>query len=443
MNLPSTVELLQSLIRFDTSNPPGNELPAAVQWVSQLLEQAGLPAEVLAKAPHRPNLLTRLPGRGEAPPLLLYGHLDVAPTQGQSWRYPPFAAQIADGFIWGRGALDMKGGVAMFLSAMLRAQAEAARPPGDVILALVSDEETGGEYGAKFLVEEYPGRFAGVRHALGEFGGFSFHVNGQRFYPIMVAEKQACYVRATVRGPSGHGSLTQRGGTTASLARFLAVLDQRRLPVHVTAPARLMLETLDRALPKAMSFPLRQLLNPRLCDPLLDRLGEIGQLLDPLLHNTVNVTMLSGGIAFNVVPPEVQVGLDGRLLPGFTPGQLLAELYALLEAKGGLKPEEDVTLKVEYYSPGPSEPEMSFFPRLSAILQQADPGCHPGPLLLSGVTDGRFFSRLGIQTYGFLPMRLPPDFSFTRTIHAADERLPVEALAFGTEAVYQALFSPR
>jgi acetylornithine deacetylase/succinyl-diaminopimelate desuccinylase-like protein len=442
MNLPSPVELLQTLLRFDTSNPPGNELPA-VQWASRLLEATGLQTEVLAKSPNRPNLLTRLPGRGEAPPLLLYGHMDVAPTQGQSWRYPPFEAQIEDGFVWGRGALDMKSGVAMFLAVILRARTEAAIPPGDVILALVSDEEAGGENGARFLVEEFPDRFTGVRHALGEYGGFTFYINGLRFYPIMVAEKQACYVRATLHGPSGHGSLTLRGGATARLARFLEVLDKNRLPVHITEPARLMFAELNHTLPMAMGLAMRQLLNPALCDLLLDRLGEIGQLFDPLLHNTVNITMLKGGIAFNVVPPEIHVGLDGRLLPGFTPDQLLAELYTLLETKGGLKAGEDVTLKVEYYSPGPTEPDMSFFPRLSAILQQADSGCHPAPLLLPGVTDGRFFSRLGIQTYGYLPMRLPADFSFARTIHAADERIPVEALAFGSEAIYQAIFSPR
>ena len=195
-------ELLQRLIRFDTTNPPGNETEC-IAFIHGLLNEAGIEAMVLAKTPERPNLIARLSGRGSAPPLLLYGHVDVVTTQNQEWRQPPFEGKLVDGFVWGRGALDMKGGVAMLLSAFLRAKAEGVELPGDVLLAVVSDEEAGGDYGAKFLVEQHPDLFDGIRYALGEFGGFTMYVGKKRFYPIQIAEKQICWMKATVRGSGG------------------------------------------------------------------------------------------------------------------------------------------------------------------------------------------------------------------------------------------------
>src|SRR5579859_628905 len=197
------VALLQRLIQFDTTNPPGDEA-ACIAYINNLLVEAGIETTLLARDPSRLNLLARLPGRGQAPPLLLQGHVDVVTTAHQTWQYPPFEGRLVDDYIWGRGALDMKGGVAMMIAAVLRAKAEHRVPPGDVLLLLVSDEEAFGEYGARYLVEEHAGLFAGVRYALGEFGGFTLHLGGRRFYPIQVAEKQHCRVLATVRGPGGH-----------------------------------------------------------------------------------------------------------------------------------------------------------------------------------------------------------------------------------------------
>jgi len=422
--------LLQRLIRFDTTNPPGNEA-GCIGFLDDLLTQAGLHTQTVARTPERPNLVARLAGQGNAAPLLLYGHADVVTTANQTWQHPPFEGRLADGYVWGRGALDMKGGLAMMVAALLRAKAEGVRLPGDVILAIVSDEEAGGAFGARYLVEEHPALFEGVRYALGEFGGFTFYVGKQRFYPIMVAEKQACWMRATVRGPGGHGSLPVRGGAMAGLARMIQRLDRRRLPVHVTPPARLMFERMAAALPAATGLILRQLLNPLLTNRVLDLLGPRGLLFDPLFHNTVSATMVQASEAVNVIPGEVSLGLDGRLLPGFTPDDMLAELRGILGA--------EVEIEVVLYDPGPAEPDMGLFDTLASVLQKADPAGVPTPLLLTGVTDARFFSRLGIQTYGFLPMCLPADFNFTRIIHAADERIPVEALAFGADAIYEVL----
>ncbi len=425
-------ELLRALLRFDTTNPPGNE-SACIEYIAAQLRAVDVVPQILARDDGRPNLVAKIAGRGIAPPLLLYGHVDVVTTHDQDWTHPPFAAAVADGFIWGRGALDMKGGVAMLLAAFMRAQVEGASVPGDIVLALVSDEENLGHYGAGFLVEEHADLFAGIRYALGEFGGFSTALGNRLFYPIMVAEKQSCLVRATICGPGGHASLPLRDSAMARLGRLLRRLNRQRLPVHVTPVARLMIETLAAELPWAQRAVLRQLLNPPLTDRALGLLGAQGVLFDPLLHNTVSPTIVQGGEKLNVHPSKITLELDGRILPGYSGDDLLRELRVLAG------PHVELELGGVDPNPAPAQPDMGLFPLLSNILREADPAGIPLPLLLSAVTDGRYFSRLGIQTYGFLPMKLPPGWDFSQVIHAADERIPVEAVAFGAEAIYQAL----
>jgi acetylornithine deacetylase/succinyl-diaminopimelate desuccinylase-like protein len=424
------VELLQNLIRFDTTNPPGNEA-ACIAYASEVLAAAGFETAILARDEARPNLVTRLPGRGDAPPLLMYGHVDVVTTQNQAWTHPPFEGTVADGCVWGRGALDMKGGIAMMMSAIMRARATGLAPPGDVILNLVSDEESDGVDGARYLVENQAQLFEGVRYAIGEFGGFSSLIGERKVYPIMIAEKQACWMKATVRGQGGHGAMPVRGQAMAKLARCLQKLDRHRLPVHVTPPARQMIEGMSSALPPLHRIMIRQLLNPALTNRVLDLLGPQGALLDPLLHNTVSPTILHASDKCNVIPSQVTVELDGRLLPGYTPDDLEAELSQLLG--------DEVEFSVVLYEPGPPEADMGLFDTLSDILREADPEGMPVPLLLSAVTDARLFARLGIQTYGFTPMKLPPGFDFWGFFHAADERIPIEALNFGADAIYRLL----
>ncbi len=424
------VEILQDLIRFDTTNPPGNEA-ACIAYVRARLAEAGIDSTILARNDARPNLVARLKGRGNVPPLLLYGHVDVVTTVGQPWTHPPFSGEIVDGFVWGRGALDMKSGVAMYLAAFLRAHAERADLPGDVILAVVSDEEDTGDYGVGYLVSEHAGLFDGVRYALGESGGFTQYLDGQRFYPIMVSEKQCCWMRATVRGPGGHGARPVRGGAVAKLADLILALDRNRLPAHITPPVRLMVEALARALPNPARSALTQVLDPSQTDRVLDALGEVGRFLDPLLHNTISPTVVRAGHKTNVIPAEATVELDARILPGLTPDDLFGELRPLIG--------DAVELDIFSYDPGPTEVNMGLFETLAAILRKADPQGIPIPFVVPGVTDARLFAKLGIQTYGFTPMQFPPGFDHARLIHAADERIPVDAVTFGTEAVYQAL----
>lgn len=423
-------ELLQNLIRFDTTNPPGNETEC-INYINDLLKRTGFETHILAKDSNRPNLITRLKGWSSAPPLLLYGHVDVVTTTGQNWAHPPFEAKEIDGFIWGRGALDMKCGVAMMVAALIRAKAEAVFPHGDILLAILSDEEAGGDFGARYLVDNYPEQFESIRYAIGEFGGYSMYIGGKKFYPIQIAEKTACWCKATIRGPGGHGARPMRGGSMAKLGRFLSQLDKNRLPVHITPITSRMIEAISSNLSFPKGMILRKLLVPALTGTILKILGENAQYFEPLLHNTVNATIVRGGNKINVIPAEITVELDGRLLPGFGPEDIMAELRQIIG--------DEVEFEILRHDPSPAGSDMGMFDTLSGILHDADPEGVSVPLILPGITDARFFSRLGIQTYGFMPMALPAGFNFFQTIHAADERIPVEAMAFGTNAIFELL----
>lgn len=429
-SVPSPAQLLQQLIRFDTTNPPGHER-ACIEYIQGLIESAGIPTTIVAKDPERPILVARIKGRGAAPPLLLYGHVDVVPTEGQVWTHPPFEGKEVDGWIWGRGALDMKAGVAMFLSAFLRLAVSGEVPAGDILFCALSDEEAGGDWGAKFLVEEHPGLFAGVKYALGEFGGFPHYIGGKKLYLIQVAEKQIGWLKVTFRGPAGHASAPVRGGAMAKLARFLTRLDQERLPVHITPPVRQMIEAIAARVGGAQGLVLRQLLNPALTATVLKLLGPAGATFEPLLRNTATPTILHGGTKINVIPGEVSIELDGRLLPGLKPQVLVEEVRALAG------PEAEIELV--RFDAGPAETDAGLLPLLDETLRAMDPAGVSVPLVLQAVTDARHLARIGIQSYGFTPMQLPPDFAFVKSIHAADERIPAASVDWGAEAVYRVL----
>ena len=423
-------EMLQALVRFDTTNPPGNEAEC-ITYLDGLLKSIGQETTLLYKDPNRPNLIARLKGAGSAPPLLLQGHVDVVPTTGQPWTHPPFSGEVIDGSIWGRGTLDMKGGVAMMVAACMKARAEGTTLPGDVLLCVLSDEEVGGDAGAKFLVEEHAELFEGVRYALGEIGGFSFYFGDKCFYPIQVAEKGVCWMRATMRGQAGHASMPMPGGAIVALADMLAALGTERLPVHITPAAQLMLEAMRDALEDDTKSLMENLLDPEQADAVLDELGDTGRFMNALLHNTASPTIIQASSKINVLPAAITVEIDGRLLPGQTAEDMVAEIRALID--------DDIELEVVRTDPMAADTDMALFDMLAGILREADPDGIPVPMLMPAVTDGRFFSRLGIQTYGFTPMKLPPDNDFLSSIHNADERIPVDALDFGTDAIFKAL----
>jgi acetylornithine deacetylase/succinyl-diaminopimelate desuccinylase-like protein len=428
------IDILRELIRFDTTNPPGNE-EACIGYVRDLLEAAGFSATLLAKTPSRPNLIARLPGRGEAPPFLWQGHVDVVTTVNQNWSRDPFGAELIDGELWGRGALDMKGGVAMMVAALLRAKAEGLQPAGDIILAVMADEEAASDYGARFLVEEHPEQFEGVRYAIGEGGGTSQTIFDHRFYPIMVAEKQVCWMQATLRGDGGHGSMPLRNGAMAKLGSLLTALNAQRLPVHITPVARQMIAAIAETLPEPVDAAVARLLDSTQTNATLDSLDAQGLRAargwDALLHNTVNATVVRASNKTNVIPSTVEVELDGRVLPGYTAADIQAEIRAIAG--------EDFELSTIRHDPVGSKPDMTLYPLLANLIREADPTGVPIPSMVGGFTDGRMFARLGIQNYGFLPQNLPADFASGSMVHGADERVPVSTIEFGTRVLYRLL----
>lgn len=432
-------DILADLIRFDTTNPPGNEIEC-IGYIRDLLSAAGFDTALFAKTPSRPNLVTRLAGRGDAPPFLWQGHVDVVTTANQPWTRDPFAAELVDGELWGRGALDMKGGVAMMLAALLRAKAEGFRPAGDIILCVLADEEAGSDYGARFMVEEHAEQFEGVRYAIGEGGGSAQSILGQRFYPIMVAEKQVCWMTATLHGAGGHGSMPLRDGAMARLGRLLTTLNSSRLPVHLTPAVQAMIEAIAAAMPIDVSPRLRGLLDPAQTDAILDELAAegvgMGRMLDALTHNTVNATVVHASDKTNVIPTLIRVELDGRLLPGYHAEQMLDEVRTLARTDPALA---DVEFALLRHDPVDVTPDLTLFPLLADLLREADPDATPIPSVVGGFTDGRMFARLGIQNYGFLPQNLPASYSGLSLVHGADERVPVETLTFGTDVLSRLL----
>jgi len=425
---PTVTQILKQLIRFDTSNPPGNEA-SCIRYLKDLCDTAGLETQIIAKDPERPNLIARLKGNGSAPPLLLQGHVDVVTTQGQSWTQPPFEAVESEGFLWGRGALDMKSGVSMMLSSLLKLKEQNISPHADIIFCAMSDEETGSELGAKFLVNEHAEQFSKVKHALGEFGGFSNYLGNTKFYLIQVAEKLTCSLRLTIKGPAGHGSQPLKKTTMTQLAQTLQKLERKQPPIQISPTTKDMINAMSKASTGVNKIMLKLLLEPYLTDALMAASEQL-YLLNPMFRNTVSATRLKGSEQINVIPAEINLDLDGRMLPGVKPEQMVQEVQAIVGQQ------IDISV-LDHDEPAHALPDTSQFELLASTLKELDPEAVPIPYLQPGVTDGRFFSQLGIQNYGFTPLNLPKDFNFSETIHAADERVPLDALRFGAEALFR------
>lgn len=425
------IQLLEQLIKLDTTNPPGNEA-AAIHLIQGLLEDAGIETVLLSKDPNRPNLIARLGGSGEAPPFLMQGHVDVVPTSDQVWERDPFGGEVVDGFMWGRGTLDMKGAVVMMVRAFLDLAASEKQPAGDVILAVLSDEEDGGGFGARFLVEEHPSLFDGVEYCIGEFGGFPLNLGGTRFYPIQVAERLNIRFDLTIRAEGGHGSLPRRGAAMGQLGRLLTALDRKRMPVHVVPATRLMIESMIEHTAGATRRALQALLSPRSAEAAFRLLPGQLAVLEPVFRNTVSPTVVRGGGKHNVIPGAVSVTLDGRMLPGSSPDEMAAELRRIVGPN--VEIESTVDGKV-----GPAQPNLDLLPLLADVIRQYDADAVPIPFLLPATTDGRWFAELGIQPYGFTPLLLPDGFEFQNVVHAANERVPVSAVVTGAKMMFELL----
>lgn len=433
------VLLAQQLIRFDTTNPPGREADC-VSFVEGLLRAAGLETRVLARTAGRPNLVARLPGRGAAPALVLHAHVDVVSVEGQRWTRDPFGGEVVDDELWGRGAIDMKGPLACMLTAVLRLAASGTRPAGDVVLAVVADEEAGSADGARFLVQEHPELFVGAAYAVGEDGGAGLVLDGgARLHPIVVAEKRAVWLRATFRGPAGHASrVTPADAVPRKLSRLLQALDGGGLGMHTTPVGHRMLTELAAAAPEPFAECLRRFRDDPSDEDALKVLNAKDALfLRSISQHTVNPTVIRAGMKTNVVPSEISVDLDGRLLPGdFTTENFLTAVRSTV----------DFPMDLEVLVEGEHMPEPrfgSFYDSLVRVLRDADPDGVPVPMITTASTDARLFPQLGIASYGWLPLLLPPGSRHREMLHVPDERVPVEALRFGARCFEQLLVSYR
>jgi acetylornithine deacetylase/succinyl-diaminopimelate desuccinylase-like protein len=431
MTVPSVIDITKKLVTLRTINPPGDEL-AAQAYLQDLLEKGGFQVQRFEKVNGRPNLVTRLPGEGKRPPLLFYGHTDVVGVDGQHWEMPPFAAVEKDGILYGRGALDMKAGVAMLVHSLLCAKANGLRPAGDIILAIVVDEETGGEVGMQYLLQEHPEIFEGVRHAIGEFGGFPLYAFGHKFYRIGVSQKQYAHLRLRLQAPGGHGSLPARDTVMAKLGQALIKLDQADMPYHKVPLVEHIIQTMRQALPEEAGAILEGLLDPERFEASLAAIGPGRERFESMFRDTANPTISMAGKKFNVIPAEALVEIDARILPGRTTEDVVAELQALLGDE----------VVIEVIASGPkTKPTVDYtlFDMLAGILTELDPTGTPVPYLFNESPDGRLLEDAGMQNYGFLPMNLPPEIDLPSVIHGENERVPTKSIKFGAEALYELL----
>lgn len=331
LNAAAAVNDLKTLLRFDTTNPPGNEQQAA-QFIVERLASVGIDAEVLESA-GRPNVVARIKGDGTGGgPLLLAGHIDVVAVDREHWLHDPFEATEADGYIWARGAIDMKYMVIYCMYAIMQVARSGRTPSRDIIFAAVSDEEAGCEHGSRFLVEQHPEKVRAT-HMLGEFGGFSQDSRGIRFYPIQVAEKGVCQFHLRASGQPGHGSIPIADNAVVHLGRAVARLGSTRLPRHRTATVEASIRAMAKPQPPVVAQIFRQVLQPVIGDLILDRVlpdRSVADTLSACMRNTATPTMLKAGAQKNVIPGGAQATIDGRTLPGQTQEQFLAEVRAVI-----------------------------------------------------------------------------------------------------------------
>jgi acetylornithine deacetylase/succinyl-diaminopimelate desuccinylase-like protein len=417
------VGICRDLVRIDTSNPGDHSGPgerAAAEYVAGLLAEAGLEPAILESHPKRASVVARVSGRDpERPGLLVHGHLDVVPASAPDWRHGPFSGEIADGCVWGRGAIDMKDMDAMML-AVVRQRLREGRPPArDIVLAFTADEEAGGTWGAGWLVDHHPDLFEGVTEAVGEVGGFSITLGRQRLYLLQAAEKGMAWMRLTARGTAGHGSMIQPDNAVTELAEAIGRLGRHEWPTRLIPSVRAFLEEACDAL--GIEFI------PNDPGQALTKIGPISRIIGATLRNTVNPTVLRAGYKVNVVPQTATAEVDGRFLPGYEE-EFYAELDRVL-GPGVTREMIHTDIALE------TTPDGDLYTAMTGALVAEDPEARVIPYCLSGGTDAKSFSRLGLRCFGFAPLRLPADLDFSGMFHGVDERVPVEGLRFGVRVL--------
>lgn len=431
-----SVELYRALLQIDTTNPPGRE-HLATELLADTLAEDQLDPWIVESAPGRANLVVRLPATVDEPvggPLLLAGHTDVVPARAEEWTHPPFSAELADGCIYGRGAVDMKNMVAMSVMVAKLLAREGGVRRRDLIVACVADEEEGCAYGSRFLVEEHPDRVR-AEYALGEVGGFWLHIGGVTYMPIMTAEKGQVSVRLRARGTPGHASMPRRDSAVVRLSRAVERIGSRRLPYHLCDTMRTFLETLARTQGLPEKLVLSRLRDPRWAGLIIDRVLPEAQAnsFGALLHNTAVPTVMRVGEKRNVIPSEAVCELDGRVLPGSSTAEFLRQLRAVID---------DPTIGIEVSSETPpvemADPDSPLLSTIRSVVGRHAPQLVVTPYLIPGYTDSQYFSRLGARFYGFTPLMLPADsgIEFSQMFHGIDERVPREGYEWGQRVLY-------
>ena len=425
MNEAEVVDLCRDLIRIDTTNTGDNDTSAgeraAAEYVAGKLDEVGIAARIYESAPGRASLVARIagtePGRSA---LLVHGHLDVVPADPTEWSVHPFSGEVRDGYVWGRGAVDMKDFDAMALAVVRDWARTGTRPRRDIVLAFTADEEAGSDYGARFLASEHPAEFEGCTEAIGEVGGFSYSVSDDlRLYLIETAEKGIDWLRLHARGRPGHGSMVHDDNAVTALAEAVARVGRHRFPVVVTP-------TVHRFLAEVSEL-LGIELDPDDPEAAIAKIGPIAAIIGATIRNTANPTRLAAGYKDNVIPGRASATIDCRTLPG------QAELF-LEQLREVVGPD----IEIEHVMRQPAL-ETSFdgdlVGAMAAALRAEDAAARPVPYMLSGGTDAKAWQALGIRCFGFAPLRLPPDLNFAALFHGIDERVPVDALQFGVRVL--------
>jgi acetylornithine deacetylase/succinyl-diaminopimelate desuccinylase-like protein len=413
------VEFCRDLIRIDSTNPTSNER-AAAEWTAARLTDVGLEPQLLESAAGRASVVARWPGADRTrSALLIHGHLDVVPADASDWQVDPFAGEIRDDCLWGRGAVDMKDMDAMTLAVVADWVRQGKQPPRDVVLAFVADEEAGGVYGAHWLVDNHPDLFEGCTEAISEVGGFSITVADRRLYAIETAEKGIAWLTLVARGRAGHGSMLNDDNALTTLAEAVARVGRHRFAVELRPSVEEFLGEVCNALGVAF--------DPADIDSVLAKIGPIARMVGATLRHTANPTMLQAGYKHNVIPQKGTAYVDGRFLPGGEE-QFLEQLQELVGSDIAIEMlHRDIGYETSFDGP--------LVEAMKSALHAEDPDGRAVPYCLSGGTDAKSFSLLGMRCFGFSPLRLPPELDFTGMFHGVDERVPLESLRFGTRVL--------
>jgi acetylornithine deacetylase/succinyl-diaminopimelate desuccinylase-like protein len=419
------VGICRDLLRIDTTNTGDQQTTVgervAAEHVAGLLTEVGVDVQLLESAPKRANLVARIPGADSSRgALLVHGHLDVVPAEASEWSVPPFEGVEKDGYLWGRGAIDMKDFDAMMVAVVRDWRRTGYVPPRDIVLTFTADEEAGMEYGSQWLVRNHGDLFDGCTEAIGEVGGYSYTVNDDlRLYLVQTAEKGLDWLQLHATGRPGHGSFIHDDNAVTALAEAVARVGRHRFPTVVTPTVRAFLAEIGDA--------LRIDLDPENPEQAIAKLGPIANLIGATIRNTANPTRLAAGYKDNVIPGRASATIDCRTLPGQAE-EFLAELRELIG------PDVEITHNHRQQA---VETEFGgdLVDAMGAALRAEDPGARTVPYLMSGGTDAKAFSTLGIRCFGFAPLRLPADLNFAALFHGIDERVPTEGLKFGVRVL--------